>query len=180
MAGARGELPRARRLRHHDRTGLGQPFGPDRRRQVLRLRAPASLARRGVLPRVRQCHGVDSSSRRNTRTKGVAMGIQRRNSDRAGRAPLWSPGRPGWGFVRSDDGSGRRSRRAGPARWQQPRWACHRRWGHDGSRKQAGCHQQFLHHPQSRSWGSIRRLPSQRSLRSCVPRAAACARPPAA
>lgn len=37
---------------------------------------------------------ADSSGGRNTLKKGVAMKIQRRRSDRAGRAPLPSPGRP--------------------------------------------------------------------------------------
>src|SRR5258708_35014541 len=37
---------------------------------------------------------ADSSGRRNTLTKEVAMNIRKRRSDRSGRAPLWSPGRP--------------------------------------------------------------------------------------
>jgi transposase InsO family protein len=37
---------------------------------------------------------ADSSGGRNTLKKGVATKIQRRHSDRAGRAPLPSPGRP--------------------------------------------------------------------------------------
>ncbi len=39
---------------HHDRTGSGQPLGADRRRQVLRLGAPAPLAGGSVLSRLRQ------------------------------------------------------------------------------------------------------------------------------
>jgi IS30 family transposase len=37
---------------------------------------------------------ADSSGRRNTLTKEVAMNIRKRRSDRSGRAPLSSPGRP--------------------------------------------------------------------------------------
>ena len=37
---------------------------------------------------------ADSSGRRNTLMKEVAMKIQKRRSDRSGRAPLSSPGRP--------------------------------------------------------------------------------------
>ena len=37
---------------------------------------------------------ADSSGRRNTLTKEVAMDIRKRRSDRSGRAPLPSPGRP--------------------------------------------------------------------------------------
>lgn len=37
---------------------------------------------------------ADSNGRRNTRTKEVAVGIKRRRSDRSGRPPLPSPGRP--------------------------------------------------------------------------------------
>ena len=72
----------------------------------------------------------------------------------------------GWGFVRSGGGSGRRSQRVGPARLSPRRWA--------------GCHQRSLHHPQGRFPGGIYRLPTARSLRSCVFKAAACARLPAA
>src|SRR5579864_1714823 len=52
---------------------------------------PAS-ARRSVY--LIETYWADSSGRRNTLKKGVAMKIQRRRSDRAGRAPLPSPGRP--------------------------------------------------------------------------------------
>ena len=43
-------------------------------------------------------YGADSSGRRNTRLRGVAMGRpKRRRSDRAGRPAMRSPGRPpGW------------------------------------------------------------------------------------
>src|SRR4249919_733520 len=37
---------------------------------------------------------ADSNGRRNTREFEVAMGIRKRRSDRSGRAPLPSPGRP--------------------------------------------------------------------------------------
>jgi transposase-like protein len=37
---------------------------------------------------------ADSSGRRNTLTEEVAMAIRKRRSDRSGRAPLFSPGRP--------------------------------------------------------------------------------------
>src|SRR3954447_6457601 len=37
---------------------------------------------------------AESSGRRNTLTEAVAMERRKRRSDRSGRAPLWSPGRP--------------------------------------------------------------------------------------
>src|SRR5260370_4654397 len=39
-------------------------------------------------------HKANSSGRRNTLTKEVAMNIRKRRSDRSGRAPLSSPGGP--------------------------------------------------------------------------------------
>src|SRR3954469_2254174 len=37
---------------------------------------------------------ADSSARRNTLYRGIAMYTRKRRSDRSGRPPLWSPGRP--------------------------------------------------------------------------------------
>src|SRR3982751_4876808 len=52
VGGAGGSDQPARSLSHHDCTGSGQPFGADRRRQMLRPGAPASLAGRGALSRL--------------------------------------------------------------------------------------------------------------------------------
>src|SRR5215510_14339476 len=41
-----------------------------------------------------QAYWVNSIGRRNTPSRGVAMTTRRRRSERAGRAPLRSPGRP--------------------------------------------------------------------------------------
>src|SRR5207248_11229868 len=45
-------------------------------------------------PRTIRVYKADSSGCRNTMTKEVAMTIQKRRSDRSGRGPLLSPGRP--------------------------------------------------------------------------------------
>src|SRR5450631_2949622 len=48
-------------------------------------------------PKVTAVYWADSTGRRNTRSRGVAMSTRRRRSDRAGRVARRSPGRPpGW------------------------------------------------------------------------------------
>src|SRR5215475_15478252 len=51
-----------------------------------------AAARRSVY--LIETYWANSSGRRNTLTKEVAMNIRKRRSDRSGRAPLSSPGRP--------------------------------------------------------------------------------------
>ena len=65
VCGGRDSEPaRARSPWHHGRTGSGQPLGADRRCQVLRPGAPASLAGGCLLPRLRQRYRCRACARR--------------------------------------------------------------------------------------------------------------------
>src|SRR6202012_2185436 len=55
------------------------------KREVIRLKAERDILKKAT---------ADSNGRRNSLIKEVAMKIQRRRSDRSGRAPLPLPGRP--------------------------------------------------------------------------------------
>src|SRR3954451_465231 len=53
-----------------------------------------TLAWRHRAPNCRAVYWADSSGRRNTLLEEVAMPARKRRSDRSGRPPLFSPGRP--------------------------------------------------------------------------------------
>src|SRR5215210_3380535 len=103
VGGGRGSRPaRARSLWHHDRTGPGQPLGANRRRQVLRPGAPAPLAERGALSRVRQRQRGPGRARRDPSPsaalplQGVRGALRRPHRHGAGRP---SPAAAGLGAV---------------------------------------------------------------------------------
>src|SRR5215212_6794279 len=104
----RGNRPaRARRPRHHDRTGSGQPVGADRRRQVLRPGAPASLAGGGALSRLRRGRRGPGRMRRQAGPpaalplQGPRGALRRPHRHGAGRP---SPAAAGVGAVPVPDG----------------------------------------------------------------------------
>ena len=76
----------------------------------------------------------------------------------------------------SGDGSGRRSRQAWRVRMLRSRPVCRRRSEHDGSGRQAACHQRCLDYRRSRSPADISRLRSGRRSRSFACRATPCRR----
>ena len=85
LGGGRDSRPaRARSLWHPDRTGPGQPFGADRRRQVLRPGAPAPLAEGGALSRVRQRQRGPGRARRDP-AAAAALSVQGSRRGCAGR-----------------------------------------------------------------------------------------------
>ena len=84
----------------------------------------------------------------------------------------------GGGARGAADGFGHRLRRVCRARMRRSGRACRRLSDHDGSGRQAACHQQCFDDRRSRSPGDICRLRNGRSLRFCVRRAWACGRLP--
>ena len=108
------------------------------------------------------------------------MKKQKRHSDRSGRVPLRSPGRPPaaqredrrrfWAAITRDKRVRMRHL------WQE----CRPRWGHVGSERRAACHQRGLHHRRSRLRGGTCCSRSGRRSLSCGPKGMACGRSPAA
>ena len=94
------------------------------------------------------------------------MNIRKRRSNRSGRAPLSSPGRPPVAGEMNGDGSGQRSRQARRVRLLRSGPVCRRRWEQDGSGRQAAWHQRCSDCRRSRSLAGISRLWSGRRLAS--------------
>ena len=90
---------------------------------------------------------------------------KRRRSDRAGRPPMRSPGRPTAGVGSTGSGSGKRSPADCRAKMRRWRPAYPRRSERDGSAKLAACRRSAWPHCR----GAICRLPSEKRSQSCMP-----------